>query len=245
MRPANPLSLKFAQPKDLVIFAASQLPGTRKTQEDFFINFNDECFAVTDGVGGMPHGDIAAKLAAETAIWGYKLIRQRRFYWLDKKLLMRRIFRSTNIAVWQKQRESGFEKGMATTLEVLVVGDRNFWLGHVGDSSAWILQQGVCKKLTVDDVDEKGQLTKVVGRDRYGLVPQFASGKFSPNDTLLLATDGLTRYVDAEKIKQCMAGVGTTAEGLSRAVILLLESAKSAGSTDNMTVCIVKRIRAT
>ena len=245
MKLADPLALKVSQPKEIVVFAASQLRGERKTQEDFFMNFNDECFTIADGVGGMQHGDVASKLAAETAIWGYKLIRQRRFYWTDKKLLIQRIFRSTNIALWQKRRETGFEAGLATTLEVLVVGDKNFWLGHVGDSSAWFLSHSAnakLVKLTTDDVDEQGNLTKIIGVERYGMAPQFVSKRFEAGDIVLLVTDGITKVLGSEEIQKSIVATGGTTESLSSAVLKLLEAAESAGSTDNMTAILVKRV---
>lgn len=245
MKIADPLALKFSQPKEIVIFAASQLQGERKTQEDFFMNFNDECFVIADGVGGMQHGSVASKLAAENAIWGYKLIRQRPFYWQDKKLFLQRIFRSTNIALWQKKRETGFEAGLATTLEVLVVGGKNFWLGHAGDSSTWLLE-GIANaklvKLTTDDVDKQGNLTKVIGVERYGMAPQFVGKRFAAGDIVLLVTDGITKVLSPDQMQNIIQKAGDTAESLSSVVLKLLESAESAGSTDNMTAILVKRV---
>ncbi len=242
MNVADPLRLWASRPKQSVIFAASQLVGGRERQEDYFINFNDECFVVADGLGGMPHGEIAAKFAAETAVWGYKLIRQRRVYWLDKKLLLKRIFRSTNIALWQKQRETGFTKGMGTTLDVVLVGERNFWLGHVGDGSAWMLHERKFAKLTTDDADKEGRLTKVIGAVRYGLTPQRRSGRFVPGDTILLATDGVTRYTSPARLFHILEKSGNTSESLTEAVLAILKSAEAGGSTDNMTACIIKRV---
>lgn len=247
MKIADPLALKVKPPKSVVVFAASQLQGERETQEDFFENFNDECFVLADGVGGMPHGDIAAKIAAETAIWGYKLIRQRRFYWLDKKLLMKRIFRSTNIALWQKKRETGFEEGLATTLEVLVIGEHTFWLGHVGDSSAWFLpgennKDRSLRKLTTDDIDEQGYLTKVVGTQRYGLTPQFVTGRFLVGDTILLVSDGVTSVLASQTMETIIGESGNSTDSLTKTILTLLKKAESAGSRDNMTAILIKRI---
>lgn len=242
MRQANPLSVRFKEPKQATIFAASQLQGDRDTQEDYFINFNDECFAIADGVGGLPNGEVASKLAAETAIWGYKLIRQKRMYWLDKKLLINRIFRSTNIALWQKQRDTGFEGGFATTLDVLVLSDQKYWLGHVGDGSAWLLRGSKLTKLTRDDTGGEGRLTKVIGSERYGLLPQFAGGRFVIGDTIVLTTDGVTHFLHGDRMKRIVEGSGEMTKSLTDAVIALLDSAQKNGSTDNMTACIVKRV---
>lgn len=238
----NPLLLKLQRPKTKILYAVSQLQGTRATQEDYFLTFNDECFAVADGVGGMPHGDVAARLAAETAVWGYRHVRLRPYYWNDKKLFMKRIFRSTNIAVWQKHRESGFEDGLATTLVVCLIGDKSFWIGSVGDSRAYLWRDEVIKQLTKDDVDERGFLTKVIGGGRYGLVPQFFTDTFYPHDVILLATDGVTKAISGEKLCPLLAESGTTTQSLTDAVVKILRTAQANGATDNMTALLIKRV---
>ncbi|KKU86277.1 MAG: Protein serine/threonine phosphatase [Candidatus Gottesmanbacteria bacterium GW2011_GWA2_47_9] len=242
MKFPDPLGLKYEQPRDVVLFAASQLQGNRKQQEDYFVNFNDECFVVADGVGSMPHAAEAAQLAGETSIWAYKHVRQRHTYWGSKRLFLKRIVRTTNMTIWQKQRETGFTDGMATTLLVLIVGDKNIWMGNVGDASAFFLHEGAMKRLTKEDVDSQGKLTKVLGKQRLGIVPQVAIERFYPNDTVLLATDGVTRYVSEPAMQEILLQSGTTAESLTDTVVALLRKAEANGSRDNMTAVIVKRI---
>ncbi len=242
MKFPDPLGLKYEEPREIVVFAASQLPGNRKRQEDYFVNFNDECFAVTDGVSGMPHGDVAAQLAAETAVWAYKHVRQRQTYWASKQLFLKRIFRTTNMTIWQKQRETGFTDGMATTLTALIVTSRSIWLGNVGDSSAYYLRAGKLKKLSKEDIDDKGNLTKVLGTQRLGIVPHITTEAFEPGDVVLLATDGVARHVREADIEDILANCGRTTETITDAVVTLLRKAEAGGSTDNMTAVIVKRI---
>ncbi len=239
----DPYLIKTTQPRDITIFAAAQLQGKRERQEDFFLNFNDECVALADGVGGMPHADVAARLACETAIWGYKQIRIRNTYWNDRKEFLKRIFRSTNIAVWQKQREVGYADGMATTMTVAMVGMRNAWIGAVGDTPAYIFHNTLLRKITSDDIDREGYLTKIMGRQRYGLVPQVYTLDFIEGDMVFLATDGVSRYVSEKDIQRILAEGGNTTQQLTDAVISLLHLAEKKGSTDNMTACLIKRNR--
>lgn len=228
--------------RESVIFAASQLQGTRETQEDYFINFNDECFVVCDGVGGLPHGKVAAQLAGDTGVWAYRLVRQRHAYWKDRKLLLQRIFRTTNITIWQKQREDGFTDGMATTMLVCMVIDRHFYIGSVGDSSAYLLRDSVMTKLTTEDADAAGRLTKSIGTSRYGLVPSVITGDLLAGDCLLLATDGVGRVIANIGCEEIIKERGNTATGLAEAAAEILRGAGNAGATDNMTVCLIKRI---
>ncbi|MBI3956035.1 serine/threonine-protein phosphatase [Candidatus Gottesmanbacteria bacterium] len=225
-----------------VIFAASQLQGTRETQEDYFVNFNDECFVVADGVGGMPHGEVAAQLAGDTAVWAYRLVRQRHAYWKDRKLFLKRIFRTTNITLWQKQREEGFTDGMATTMLVCIVLDRRFYIGNVGDSSAFLVRDGTMTKLTTEDVDSSGRLTKTIGTTRYGLTPSIITGDFLAGDCIILMTDGVAREMDADKCVRFLKDVEQNAPQLSDVAVNMLAFAKNQGATDNMTVCLIKRV---
>jgi len=242
MNPPNFIVYANEPPYSVILSACGQRQGKRSLQEDCTASFNDECFVITDGVGGMPHGDVAAKLAAETAIWGYKHIRLRPYYWADKKLFLRRIFRSSNIAVWQKRRETGFTDGLATTLVVCIVGARNYWIGSVGDSSAFLCREGLIEKLTTNDTDAMGYLTKAIGTARFGLTPQYTSGQFLHDDILVLATDGATNFVSEDELRTILDQTGDTAVGLQNAVSSILTTAETNGGVDNMSACLIKRI---
>ncbi len=238
----DPQMLRVSQPKDSILFAATQLPGHESQQEDCFVNFNDECFVVTDGGAGLPHGDVAARLAGETALWGYKHIRQHKFYWLDKKLFMKRIFRSANLAVWQKRREQGFEEGLATTLLVAMVGPRSCWVGSAGDTQAFLWRDGAVQKLIREDLDHLGRLTKAVGFVHFGLIPQFVASNFGVGDALLLVTSGAGNYLLEQEIALILSGAGENTERMKEAVTELVAMAQVNGSEKNMTACLIKRV---
>lgn len=242
MRFPDTYTIRRQTPRDSIVFAAAQVLGAQDTQEDYFLNFNDECFVMADGVSSMPNGEAAAKLACETAIWGYKHIRQHPYYWLDKKLFMKRIFRSTNLAVWQKQREKGFEEGLATTLMVLMVGAKNFWIGHAGNTSAWLYHNNKITKLTHDDTDVQGVVTKAVGFKRLGLFPEFVSGALEVDDVILITSDGAGDYLTAKDMLQSLSTVGSTNQEATAAVTGLLHSSQANGSKENSSAIIVKRL---
>jgi protein phosphatase len=241
MRFPDPYALKNDTPKETVLFALHQELGTRDTQQDYFSRFIDECFVLADGVGSLPNGDVAAKLACDTAIWAYKHIRQHRYYWSDKKLFMKRIYRSTNLAVWQKHREEGFEGGLATTLLVLMVGPKHVWLGNAGDSSAWVLHEGEITKLTKENHDFEQIPANALGIVRLGLVPEFVTMPFEEEDVLLLTTAGAGDYLTSQDIQTCMTSCGDGAESMKGAVTALLAAARTNGSEDNMSAVLVKR----
>lgn len=242
MRFVDPYALRLKTPKETLIFAVRQNIGKKAVQEDYFLNFNDECFVLAEGVGSIPHGDVASKLAAETALWGYKHIRQHRYYWLDKKLFMKRIFRSTNMTVWQKRREKGFEDGLATTLFVCMIGDKTYWLGYAGESSAWLIREGVQSKLTRDVSPYDGKQKGILGLKRLGLASEYASGQFKIGDVLILASAGCGSYVTPSDLQAAGASSGDTVETLMSASQSLIDAAMRNGSEENMTAAIIKRI---
>lgn len=242
MRFANPYIVRLQEPKETILFAAAQDAGNNRVQQDYFLNFNDECFVLADGLSTRKSSEAASKLACETAIWGYKHIRQHRFYFQDKKRFMKRIFRSTNLAVWQKQKEIGFEHGIATTLLVVMIGAKHYWVGHAGDTSAWYVHAGIAKKLTTDHTDSKGVLQKAVGFKRLGLLPDFATGELPKGDMMLLMTDGLEKYLTSSHIATVIdTPIIDTADAHKRTTALI-EAAKREGSTSNMTVVLIARV---
>lgn len=219
------------KPKNLILFAGKN-----------FSHFNDECFIITDGFPGLPHTEEAEKLTAETALWAYKVIRQRPFYWKEKLPFLKRIFRSTNLTLWQKRRDPGFDEGLASALMVLIVIEDYFWLGSAGNCNSFLFRDGLIDILTKRDVDDEGMLTCAVGFARRQLIPAMHSEKLLENDIIFFATDSLIDYVSEDEMRIVFEGVGTTNESLAIAVDKLIETAKAAGSSDTMSVCMVKRI---
>ena len=85
-------------------------------------------------------------------------------------------------------------------------------------------------------------LTKAVGFARKQLIPATHSEKLLENDIILLASDSVANYVSEDQMRGILENAGTTHESLQIAVDKLADTAKSVGSVDAMSVCIVKRI---
>lgn len=242
MKFVDPIVVQMRKVKDSVVIAGSRLVGNGKKQRDYFTIFRDECVVMADGHCDTVHGDEAAKLAGETALWGYKLIRQRPFYWADRRLLLRRIFRSTNMTIWQKRREKGFETGLTTTLAVVVIGGVKFWVGTAGDTRVLLYREGLIDILTPTDVDKNGELTRVLGVKRLGLVPHVTVEKMLPRDIILIATSGVIDFLDEEQLRVTFEVTGDTEESLTNAITHLLRTAEENGSYGSLAACIIKRI---
>jgi len=206
------------------------------------VHSKDECFIIADGVPSLPHAKEAEQLTRDTALWAYDMVRQRPFYWGEKLKFLKRMFRSTNLTLWQKRRDPGFDAGLASALMVLITINDYFWLGSAGNCNSFLFRDGLIDILTKRDVDDEGMLTKAAGFSRKQLIPAMHSEKLLENDIIILASDSITDFVSEDQMRGILEGVGTTNESLQNSVDKLIETAKSAGSHDAMSACMVNRI---
>lgn len=242
MKQFDPFHAAPEKPKHLILYSGASRQGIRLIQEDAQQNFNDECFVIADGIGSLPNADIAAQLTSDTAIWAYKVVRQRPYYWDEKQRFLERIFRTTNLTLWQKRRETGFSEGLAAALLVLLTREDYYWLGQAGNCTGYLYRDGLIDVLTHEDIDDEGHITKAVGFGRARLMPKISTGKLLVGDTLLLCTDGVSNFVSEEEMRSIFEGVGETQSSIDASVARILDTATANGSDDNMSVYIVKHI---
>jgi len=238
----DPLHLKHTILKTSVLSSAFQLQGNRPRQEDYVFYDSTDTFIIADGMGGMDHGDIAGKLAVESATWAIHLAKQRISYWKDKKLLGGRVFRSVNWTLYNKRRESGFESGLGSTLTILLFGEKQFYLYSVGDSPAYLYRDKKIRLLTPLDRDPRGYLTKAIGISKNAPPEFFFTDKIEGNDLFLLSSDGVADHLSETKMEEILLKAGDSKEEIDEAVKNVVISAEKQGSKDNMTACIIKCI---
>jgi protein phosphatase len=156
-------------------------------------------------------------------------------------------------------REAGTENpelhAMGTTLVCVCLDGNRAVVGNVGDSRAYLLRNGTCRQITLDHslLDEEmrngnmtpemaaaSNLQSVITR-AIGVAdevePDLFAATLQPNDFLLLASDGLTRYIHPEEIAQA-ASAGSELAAICNA---LIEHAKERGGADNIT-CILLHV---
>ncbi len=211
-----------------------------KPQEDCVTIFNSECIAIADGVSVMPHGDIASSFVCETAIWAYKHVRQRPYYWEEKTKLLQRIFRTTNLSLWQKRKESDFEDGLASTLCMAIFGKHKFWIGAVGDGRVYLIREGLVEELVSPESQSSLQIPMALGYQKTGILPRLVSERFIAGDVLLLATDGASDVLTEEDIRSACEIIGDTQKSCEDGVQYILKRSLERGSKENGSVCMVK-----
>ena len=235
------------------VSALSDIGNVRKNNEDSFgYDEATSLYVVCDGMGGMASGEIAssgavatllATFAASNACGGS----------IETRLF--EAIRAANSVIWE-QGQALEHRGMGTTLVALTLEGNRLLIGNVGDSRAYVLQDGACTQLTVDHsyVNEliragaltvetaqtanlegmESVITRAIGA-KATVEPDLFSVELRPGTLVLLATDGLTRYVNAQELAAVLAGTPfetTCAE--------LIGIAKRRGGKDNIT-CLLLR----
>jgi protein phosphatase len=235
----------------------------RSNNEDAFL-VGDQLglYAVADGIGGHEGGERASRLAVETVRAAVPdLLGDRdstppagRARTADPETFaLRQAFALANRGIRQGQTADPLLSNMGTTLTALLLSRDRAFLGHIGDSRAYLLRSGALEQLTRDHsvVAEQVRagtlrpeqvrtspyrhiITRALGiADEAD--PEFTVHEIRRNDTLLLCSDGLTEMVDDQAIGRLLAG-GPPRECAGK----LIKAANERGGVDNITVVVVR-----
>lgn len=238
------------------VFAKSDIGKARDINEDaYYVSSESDqlkLFIVADGMGGYNGGEIASKLAIESA---EKYLKSNFNNISHDKVNIQELIRSSmeyaNMIVYEKSKEILELDGMGTTLEVcLIYGDR-MYIGHVGDSRIYRIRKNIIRKLTTDhsyvetlvkdgtitreeaeNHPKKNMLMRALGCTAY-VEPDVTVKGFLKNDILLMASDGLTNMIKEKEIYEMVT------ENIEKSAEKLINRANDLGGYDNITVVIV------
>ena len=240
-------------------FAAATDIGCRRSNNEDSYGYDAEqhLYVVCDGMGGNAAGEVASGMAVRTLIEAFGQLGQHAVEGsamaLVENRLLASIFEANRVV-----REAGAENpelhSMGTTLVCACLEGNRVVIGNVGDSRAYLLRNGNCLQITQDHslLDEEvrsgnmtpemaasSNLQSVITR-AIGVAdlvePDLFAAVLQVNDLLLLASDGLTRYVNPEEIAQAAAN-GSELTAICQA---LIDHAKERGGADNIT-CVLLR----
>jgi PPM family protein phosphatase len=212
-------------------------------------------FIVADGIGGHSAGGLAAQIVVE-------LLPRRLNQVLsagespaasavaDK--VAGEVARLSDRIRDETRNEPGLA-GLGTTVVVAVLGEREGFLVHLGDSRAYLLRGGRLTQLTRDHtllqllIEEgrispeearvhpaQGRLTRFLGMEGAAL-PETTRLNIEHGDRLLLCTDGLSGMLDAPSLERILREQADPHD----ACRLLIEQANAAGGRDNITAIVV------
>jgi PPM family protein phosphatase len=221
-------------------------PGRRRRHnEDAFV-CEPPLFAIADGMGGAQAGELASRLAA--AVVGRAEAEGR-----TGRELVVALIDDANRSVYERASGDESVSGMGTTMTVALAEDDRVWIGHVGDSRAYLLRDGALEQLTEDHSlvaelvrsgrltpDEAGNhphrsvITRALGTDPEVAVDVIAV-RTKPGDVFVLCSDGLSSMVGDDAIRDVLEQHG---DDLDTAARVLVDGANAAGGEDNITVVV-------
>ena len=228
-----------------------QSPATRQG--------TDAVYVVADGLGGHENGEVASAMAVDLLLKSYDI------KGADKTSLsiatlepsLAQTIRDISEAIYgvgtsgEAMHRDPSRAGMATTVTAALLAEDTLYLGHVGDSRAYLLRRGRLTQLTEDHTQLADQvrqgilspeearrypgnvLTQAVGLE-YPITPFTKSVPLEEGDRLLLCSDGLHGFLDDQTIAEIIQR--EEGEGV---VDSLIAEAIAMGSNDNITALLV------
>lgn len=214
----------------MILFSFATEIGKREKNEDAFGHYKDELFLVADGLGGLPHGEVASKLAVRTVLKTYQENKD-----------IKKAFEEANSKVYRETQKRPEYGGMATTLVGVMFEKDQAVFANVGDSRGYLLRNLRLSQITHDHEDFLGAITQVIGYLPKVQVDIFKIG-FKKSDVLLLCTDGLTDTLFYEQIFTILKDTGSSQNELSKKTQELVNTVLDVGGDDNITMCLIKVI---
>src|SRR5215210_5133442 len=185
-------------------------------------------YAVADGMGGHPAGDVASAVAIARV---KEVLRD--YDGSDPGAVVGGALKEAHAAVLAASEDEPSRRGMGSTAVVVLVAPDEAWVGHVGDSRCY-LANGEGLRPVTEDHGAGGYLTQALGLER-GIQPDVAQVPLASGDRMLLCTDGLTNMVDEARIAEILR----EADGAQAACDALTAAALDAGGVDNVTSVVI------
>ena len=120
-------------------YAKTDIGKVREINQDYYYISDSldevQLYMLADGMGGYKGGEIASKLAIQSA----KSYIENNFKEIekDKESIIQLVASSmeyANMVVYEKAKSEEELEGMGTTLEVCVIYNNKAYIGHIGDS---------------------------------------------------------------------------------------------------------------
>ncbi len=233
-------------------FGYSDVGFVRESNEDAFLASDPKgIYAVADGLGGLPHGSLASRMAVQ---FFDAMIANANACQSEEELDV--VVHSIHRFLMENGEKVAGENGIGTTLTALRTFANRAMMVHVGDSAAFILNGNGLRKITKDHtleqeildklkpgetIDEKDlpdyyhhTLTRCLGQDTDFSV-DFAEYSLNSGDRMLICSDGITNMIEQEDLEDlCLVSDDPKVCAMG-----IVDMANQNGGVDNSTaVCV-------
>jgi len=240
-------------------FGAGSDVGRVRTQNEDAYGADEPkgLFVVADGMGGHAAGEVASGLAVRCATEGLAVLPPASLE--EGRERLREAIADANQVILIEGQADPDRSGMGTTTTALLLSPDGWWMvGHVGDSRAYLVRDGVPTQITEDHTyvqelvnqgrisDEEARLhprssllTRALGTAAQVSIDMF-EGELRAGDRFVLASDGLMSMLPEDVIRELIADSECPADEM---VTRLIDAANEAGGHDNVTVLVVDAVR--
>ena len=206
--------------------------------------------AVADGIGGQRAGEVASQMAVDSVT---ELFGPDSDPGDSPEQRVAEVVREINRRVFAMASQDPSESGMGTTLTVAVIESHQLFIGHVGDSRAYLLSGDQLTQLTPDhswvaEEVARGAMTPedAINHPRRNIITRAIGAgpevevftsvvDLMASDTLLLCSDGLHVLVTEDRIKAVLES-----KPPEEAAGVLVDMANTAGGIDNIAVVVAR-----
>ena len=239
------------------IGAISHTGLIREINEDSYFVSEDtmNLFIVADGMGGHKAGEVASSLAIDSVKSFIQNHIPKAVGNSDEsvcKIIEEAIFEA-NTRVFKESIQEERYQGMGTTITMALIQSKMF-IGHIGDSRAYLIRDGEITQITQDHslvaellkngtITEKEAkahpqrniITRALGTEENILVDVYTI-ELLQGDIIVLCSDGLSNLVDPVEIKESLMNSRSMQVGCEHLVAL----ANERGGHDNITIIGIK-----
>ncbi|MBQ8202099.1 MAG: Stp1/IreP family PP2C-type Ser/Thr phosphatase [Clostridia bacterium] len=245
----TPAEEKPAEPEKAMLqaYCLTDVGKMRASNQDALVESTSlQLYGVADGMGGHNGGETASTGARDSLI--------RHLEGKNPSLeALREAITQANAELFRQQAEDEKLSGMGTTLSVIWMSEHFVYLGHVGDSRIYRMQDGKLQQMTDDhslvgelmragfitpeqaeNHPNKNVITRAVGTEE-GIEIDLAVEERRKGDLWLVCSDGLHGMVSDQKMEAILS-----VNPPRTAADLLMEAALKAGGRDNISLVILK-----
>ncbi len=198
-----------------------------------------------DGMGGHNAGSDASELAVNTIFERISSGLKADYDCNKIRNLLISSVCAANSVVFDASKKDESKNGMGTTCVLVLVKEGKAYFVNVGDSRAYIIDDGKISQVTSDHtmmsvfLDEKLEfverkfITKAVGIEP-NIEPDYFECEVGLDTKILLCSDGLSNYCNENEILELVS-----LQKLDDAVSSLVDFALKKGGNDNITVVLI------
>lgn len=230
-------------------------------EDNFGFDSRHGIFVVCDGMGGQAAGEVASKMGVDILL---DYFRQQPPDAAKQSLngqngssgaqSLANAIQLANKTIFQAGQQQNGRNGMGSTIVAALVRGNSLAIANVGDSRIYLIRQGTIQQLTQDhslvmEQVRRGYITleQAQQSEMQNIILRALGSEEAveadvedlvalPGDVLIMASDGLTRYVPDADILKVVQG----RRNLQHACGELVKRARECGGDDNITCLLVK-----